>query len=90
MADGEHEEVECDLHGSSLPAFVCVHLMDGDELGFHDSGDVPEDQSRPDAWCGDCEDRRVAEDGWRKGVEPEIALVCATCWDLMRERNLVA
>jgi len=29
--------VDCDVHGRSLPAFVCVHLLDGDGLGFYHS-----------------------------------------------------
>jgi len=81
--------VDCDVHGRSLPAFVCVHLLDGDGLGFnHSDLDSEDDESRPNAWCGDCEQRRLSTGGeWTDDSEPKISLLCASCWDRARKRN---
>jgi hypothetical protein len=84
------ELVECPIHGPSPPAFVCVHLLDADGQGFyHGELDPDADESRPDAWCGACEERRVSTGGsWTEDNEPTIRLLCAVCWDRTRERNL--
>jgi hypothetical protein len=88
MTQHDPELVECDVHGSSLPAFVCRHLMQGEDRGFYNSGTPAPDESRPDAWCRACEAVRLATGGsWTADNEPELGLVCAECWDGIRSRN---
>ena len=80
--------MECSLHGPSELAFACSHLLTGTGLGFYHSGPPDEDQSRPDAWCSACEERRRRVGGWTDESEADIILVCSNCWDIARERNL--
>ena len=80
--------VECSTHGRSLPAFMCVHLVEGSGLGFFHSGGVAAAESRPDAWCGACEARRVATGlHWMEEEDADGRLVCGQCWDAIGARN---
>ncbi len=70
--------------------YVCQHLVRGSGLGFFygDSKDL-----RPDAWCGDC-DRILIENGGEWNDESEafakVTILCANCYDIVRQRNEVA
>jgi hypothetical protein len=77
--------VRCEGHGWSEPCFVCEHVTDGEDLGFHE-GDP--DRLRPDAWCDAC-DLLVADAGSWDDVEPHphVVLVCGGCYDRYRDRN---
>lgn len=79
--------VRCGTHGSSDPCFVCVHLAQGEGLGFHASDDaaVP----RPDAWCDACEAILEQFGDWEAAGDqgPEITVLCGGCYDRCRERN---
>lgn len=80
--------VVCDVHGPTAPAFVCKHLVTGKDLGFFAADET--ENARPDAWCSDCENVRIAEGGeWNDRSEEfaGISVICASCYDQARERN---
>lgn len=82
--------VHCAVHGASMPAYVCRHLVSGKNLGFFAAVDT-EDEF-PDAWCGDCERVRIAEGGdWNERSEAfaGAAMICSRCYVAAKERNLV-
>lgn len=87
MSD-QTEIVECDTHGESYATFACQHLAKGSGLGFF--YDDTSDDSRPDAWCGDCDEIMMADDGWNEENEKtaQITLLCANCYDEVKDRNL--
>jgi hypothetical protein len=86
--------VECATHGSSTPAYVCTHLLDGlarrdvRAIGFHEGEPDAEDEDpyEPCGWCDACEQIRAAEDGWNEASESQIKihLVCLECFDSIR------
>jgi hypothetical protein len=78
--------VRCEGHGWSEPCFVCEHVTEGEDLGFHEGGDPA--RLRPDAWCDACDLLVVGVEGWGE-VEPHprVVLVCGGCYDLFRDRN---
>ena len=89
--DGEGEDgalVECSEHGVKPRAYVCEHLFGGSNQGFVASTDEPGNPF-PDAWCGACEQVRVAHGGWNDESEQHISigLVCGDCYQLIKERN---
>jgi len=85
--------VECERHGPQPETFVCQHIV----LSLHTRLPVgffwPRDtqESRPNAWCAECEARVKAMDGeWTgtAGQELGVSLLCAVCYDEARELNL--
>ena len=81
-------QVMCEMHGATLPAYVCSHLVTGEGLGFF-AAEASESE-RPDAWCSECEKVRIAEGGeWNDRSEAfaGVTLICARCYDQARERN---
>jgi hypothetical protein len=81
------EPVECETHGTSHATFVCQHLARGEGLEFF-YDDNPDDP-RPDAWCGECDEVMMEDDGWNEENEKSagITLLCASCYDEVRGRN---
>ncbi|HYO77912.1 MAG TPA: hypothetical protein VE010_15750 [Thermoanaerobaculia bacterium] len=81
-------QIHCERHGATLPAYTCKHLVTGTDRGFF-AGELTEGSSRPDAWCAECENVRIAEGEWndRSQAFAEIKLICAFCYDQARERN---
>ncbi len=85
MAD-EIEYVECCEHGKQQEAFVCQHtiesLKDGKPRGFWWSIEQPEN-SRPDAWCSECEDLVNKTGEWEGEAEEfaNIKILCGVCYD---------
>lgn len=62
--------------------------MTGKRLGFFTAKET--DGARSDAWCGACEQVRIAEGGdWneRSQTFAGISLICTKCYDQARERN---
>ena len=57
--------VDCLEHGQQEETFVCQHIVqsleDGQAKGFHWSSESNE--SRPDAWCHECDDKVRVADG---------------------------
>ena len=83
---GDSDKVECASHGWQAKAYACQHIVEslrtGVPVGFH----WPEDQfdPHPDAWCTDCEERRLAAGGeWTPEVEAQlrIKLICGACYE---------
>lgn len=85
--------VECSTHGTKSEAWVCQHLVGGeDRVGFHVGYSIDEpDQYYPDAWCDACEDVLEAEGEWNDASQAfaDIKLVCSGCYQEIRKRNWV-
>lgn len=87
MSDPD-KTVTCKLHGASAATFVCCHLVGGVGRGFYTP---PADgDPRPDAWCAHCDEVLDAEGEWTADAEgyARISLLCSTCYDVARQRNL--
>lgn len=81
-------QVVCNVHGATAPAYVCRHLVTGKDRGFIAA--VGSESERPDAWCSECEQVRIAEGGeWNERSEgfAGISVICAVCYDAARKRN---
>lgn len=81
-------QANCEVHGTTAPAFVCKHLGTGKDLGFFTSEDS--EGARPDAWCSECEEVRIAGGGdWNDQSEEllGITLICVHCYDQAQKRN---
>ncbi len=79
--------VRCERHGPQQAVAICPHLLEGAGRGWHMLGSG--DDHRPDAVCFAC------RDAWEPGVSSteagiKIAVVCAECYDDLRERHDVA
>ena len=81
----EDEEVSCDTHGNTRATFVCCHLKDGHDLGFHCSSD--EDDPWPDAWCSECEAVLERDGEWTEENSPDLTLLCTGCYEIARRNN---
>jgi hypothetical protein len=86
------DTVRCDRHGLQEEAFVCQHIVAslGDRLvrGFHWPRDSA--QTRPDAWCSECNERlRQANWEWTAAAEHAagVRLVCGRCYDEAKALN---
>ncbi len=89
MSD-ERNKVECSTHGKTSATFICHHLSEGENLGFH-MGFDPEDEDDlyPDAWCDKCDEILEREGEWNDVSEAfaKIKMVCAGCYQDIREKN---
>jgi hypothetical protein len=90
MSDQSHLVI-CHAHGASHATWVCRHLRFGHSLGFHTAGDDPRDP-RPDAWCATCDAHLREEGGWTDRLRDfaDLTLICAGCYDEVKERNALA
>ena len=79
--------MRCRGHGPSFPTYVCTHLAQGTDQGFHVADDPG--NPRPDAWCDRCDAVRLREGGWTDASEAvaDITLACGGCYDAMEENN---
>lgn len=83
--------MECPIHGTGKPAFICQHLQHGTALGFLSPSDGPtEAEPWAQGWCSACEAVRMTAGGWNDASEEyaSIRLVCSGCFDDARRRNL--
>jgi hypothetical protein len=83
------DTVQCDTHGETNQAFVCVHLTaEASGLGFNRE-DPDSENPTPDAWCDNCEIIRAAHDGWTDEAQEltKIVLLCSGCYERVRIRN---
>lgn len=89
MSDSDNQ-IECRTHGKTNSTFLCRHLVEGEKKGFN-LGYDPEnpDDLHPDAWCDECESILEAEGEWNDKSEKfaDIKLLCASCYEDIRERN---
>ncbi len=77
----------CRQHGKSHATFICHHLVHGSGVGFYYGN---ENDIRPDAWCYDCDQRLMQNNGeWNDEIESlaKITVICANCYDDVRLRN---
>jgi len=87
----EAETVQCERHGARQPTFVCDHLLDGSGKGWVTIERYGRD--RPDAVCEVCDAAwRDAGDEWTDEVAArvQIRVVCAGCYDELRDKHRVA
>ncbi|WP_032096973.1 MULTISPECIES: hypothetical protein [unclassified Alteromonas] len=85
--------VNCCKHGEQQATFVCQHLMDSmttkNKVGYN-SAPESDDNKRPDAWCNQCEVKRLECGGdWNEESEAfaNIKLVCGCCYDQAKVIN---
>jgi len=86
--------VNCTIHGPQPETFVCQHIVasltTGEPVGFWWSTQNPEN-SQPDAWCTECNERVGGAGGeWTPEAEAfaGIRLLCGRCYDRARELAL--
>jgi hypothetical protein len=90
---GYTQTIHCHRHGDTSAAFVCSHLLRGENQGFVASEEDP-DNPHPDAWCSACDNIREAcggSDGeWNEQSEAliEVKLVCGDCYQEIKARNI--
>jgi hypothetical protein len=85
--------MDCPIHGEQPETFVCQHvvqtLRDGVPRGFFWANNTNE--TRPDAWCSDCNSRVATSAGeWTPEAEAlaGVRLICAACYDRAKAINL--
>lgn len=84
------ETIQCEQHGERQATFVCQHLLDGSAKGWTtvESGDA----ERPDAICAACDAAwQAARYKFTDEVKERVRIrvVCAGCYDELRERHLI-
>jgi hypothetical protein len=83
--------IYCPTHGADREeAFVCKHLLNGENLGFVISEEEP--VRHPDAWCTSCDRFRLDNGGdWSEELTKaiDIKLVCGDCYEAIRRKNTV-
>lgn len=79
-------QIDCTKHGRQQFALACIHVanaIDSDEqVGFYWGDNT--DMGRPDAWCGACEKKRLANNGaWSDELfkQGDFKFLCVRCWD---------
>ena len=86
------KRVECEHHQSGIMAFVCKHLINNDNAGFHEafeSNPLIEPYDDYQAWCDECEKERLKEGEWndKSMAFADIKLVCDQCYFEIKKRN---
>ena len=83
----ESNRIKCSVHGEQDETFVCQHIVEtlhtGRSAGFHWPR-ASEGDPRPDAWCTQCEQERVAAGGeWTEQVMEfvQMSVLCGACYD---------
>jgi hypothetical protein len=83
----EIQKVRCQRHGLQPRANVCQHIIDGnwrrERVGFFWTTTQPGNE-RPDAWCGECEERlRAARGQWTGEALEHVRakVLCGACYD---------
>jgi|CXWL01.1.fsa_nt_gi hypothetical protein len=82
--------VTCGSHGERAGAYLCQHLIDGSNLGFHWGLDEENpDSIWPDAWCDDCDAMLPRNGEWGEITRAFVGvkLVCDLCYEQARSRN---
>jgi hypothetical protein len=85
--------VECSNHGPGKPAFVCSHLTNSSQVGFHlglpSEEDIQDGDNSLCGWCDECEKVRLREGGWNEVAEDfaGVKCVCEKCFFEIKARN---
>ena len=79
--------LRCASHGPSQTTYVCQHLPQGHDLGFHQAEDPG--NPRPDAWCDACNTVLEEHGEWsdEAAALAKITILCAACYDAAEARN---
>lgn len=90
----DERKVECGVHGFQNETFVCQHLVESlcsnVFVGYHSSASGP-DNDRSDAWCDNCEKKRIECGGdWTDESESvaRVKLLCGACYDQTKKFNV--
>ena len=90
-AEDRSGAMDCQRHGLRPKAYVCDHLLHGEQKGFVTSVDQP-GNPYPDAWCLACDRVRLAHGGvWNQQSEELITVrvVCGGCYEEIKQRNII-
>lgn len=76
----------------ALAAFVCQHLLNSHNVGFHEafeSNPLIEPHDDYQAWCSTCENEHLKEGEWndKSMAFADIKVVCNECYFEIKERN---
>ena len=87
-------KVDCGIHGFRRSAFVCQHLNLEKSKGFEEAFETSKGMELENdddfaAWCSECEEIRIKNDGWNENSEKfaKIKLVCEECYFELKEFN---
>ena len=91
----ESNFIECEEHGENKMAFVCHHFLEKQNIGWNEKEEYIFDEDDEfwdciSAWCDECENYRIENDGWDEDSEKfaDITLVCESCALKFKEENL--
>lgn len=80
-SEGDVLMVNCGAHGRRVAAVICRHMLatDGPARGVIENSDDPDDLQ---AWCYDCEEKFMEEDGMTEAFREfnDLAIVCVQCY----------
>lgn len=80
-SEGDVLMVNCADHGRRVAAVICRHMLatDGPARGVIENSDDPDDLQ---AWCYDCEEKFMEEDGMTEAFREfnDLAIVCVQCY----------
>jgi hypothetical protein len=84
----------CDIHASGRVAFVCRHLINAGDQGFHEafeSDPLIEEEDDYQAWCNECERVRSKAGEWNDEsmAFADIKVVCDECYFEIKKRNQI-
>ena len=83
-------QIECARHGLQEPAFICKHLQNGVNIGFHEPEEAPDPEwPFKNAWCSEYEAIAVQQGGWNDISEgfAQVMSVCEGCYEEVKLRN---
>ncbi len=90
----ELEKIRCGIHGEQQETYVCQHIAIGlhekTRVGFFWPKSSPEN-SRPDAWCKECEHRVQKTNGeWVGEAEAHLKpkILCGACYDIAKKFHM--
>lgn len=88
-------EVECSEHGKGYAAFVCCHLVKGENLGFWEPIDTYPNKEyfndKLQGWCNQCDEVLMKYGKWNEESEAyaKIRVVCDRCFFEIKAKNQI-
>lgn len=80
--------MNCEVHGASVPAVVCRHMLTAADriVGFVENSSEPDDLQ---AWCDECEAFYLKEGEMTEAFLKfnDFAAVCQGCYALLKSRH---
>ena len=84
----EEDMVDCSIHGKSVPAIVCCHLVknNGAPLGFIENNSDPDDLQ---GWCYACEHLFLQELDKTEKFNKfcDFVVVCSGCYNQIKSAH---